>query len=750
MANTTVYPFGQNGILPSGYSAEISKLNSEVNYPPEVYTDITADATVADGYTLSSTPETFNVGEGRSVRYLAAYAYNKRIKKLRVTANANFAEAFAFAKAYWPSASDAEQYGYKLAEGETGIRVATAGESIEVEVPRNTLFIIFNNATSSQQLFATKIEAMFAEMDGGSLTDGLRIDAQKSYLLNISEGRYYNREIVFTKKDVRVGDILNITMSLPDSAVKADLCYLALYDGNGQILWYAGKGSTAVNPEASYSASGKITSDFEYAGMVCSLAGGCTISIENDILNSNAKTGGTHSYGNYTEVNLANCSSASDVYINGKVWATSGNTGRIWKIVPVPAGAKYLSIRSDWQNAVLFLHDYDAPANNLMPDYADVEKQLYSLQNDDVFLPAGTKYVLIQTHNTTDDISPSYVGFAETRPSITGGVDEAIDDYVVGREIEDVSCPDSADVVLSTTDEDATSHDNALLGYFSVVKISDSLFYMYYSCLGKSETFVNDNSQHLAFAYSTDGVNWTRGIPEGIEAPNPGTNLLFTEKVLGVQVFKVPDNEFPFRMLASYNRDETVMYKSADGVNFTKIRTVFPYYCDNQVSCIVRGNIVKVYIRWRSDINGESTVSSDYRFIGVCTLDIDGNVIAPPTTFFGLNLYQASASILDDRREIAFPTRYLPTPSDTQSIQCFIIDGKKVYRRDFDTANLIANDELSFYVAPGLVDIGGEMYLYMSARTAKHNSFSQATTVCRIKRVRVQFDVEGRAWIYKA
>lgn len=714
----------------------------------ESYTEIDEeDGSVVSGYSLGA--DALIKQSGRSYWRFNLYDYKKRLRRARIKAGSNGSAGIAFIRTFDATADTTIYY----ADSQT--HSISTGSTEEIDVPVNTLIILINRY-STANVFPSMIEFLFEDIEGGSLAENSRMEANKySHIVDIEDAVFYNRSIVFNAKDVSVGDRLSIsmTLNLPEgSDGKYYVGWLGCYDSSGNRIDAFGKTLNNEEDDSPYTGTYVVTHDFAYAQLVATAPGGVNITIQST---GKKNIGETGSLGEYTEVDITTYPTATNCYlsqtITGLLWNTSSvHNGRVWRIIDIPEGARYIKVLGKYDVRPIFLQSWTTPSNNLLPDFALPETLLSgpSLLRGEFVIPKGASYVIFMTHSTTIDVGPEYVGFASARPSVVSAVME-MDDVIQGRQIENMSCPVEADVVLSTADSGATQYDNLNIGYFNVLKISEEMYYMYYSCVGMNDyPSANDGAQHLALAYSTDSVNWTRGIPSGITPPVSGTNLVFQNKVVGAQVFKVMDNEYPYRMLASYrtaSNPDTRLYKSADGVNFSLVRVVFDYYMDNQVSCIVKGNIVKVYCRWRSDVDGVSTSANTHRWLGVFTMDIDGNVILPPTTFGGRFFYQASAAVLDDRREVMFPTVY-NSETDTQWIHCYIVEGRNMTRIPLDTSSMIESDEKSYYVAPGLINVGNDMYLYMSCRTTSHNAFS-TSNVTRVKRVKVEFDVEGRPYI---
>lgn len=307
-------------------------------------------------------------------------------------------------------------------------------------------------------------------------------------------------------------------------------------------------------------------------------------------------------------------------------------------------------------------------------------------------------------------------------------------------------------VIMVNDDNDATAHDNLYLGYCSIVQVQPSLYYMYYECRGDG-SFTTNEIQELAFAYSTDGFHWNRKIPEGMEAPVPGTNLLFDWRTDGARVVeqdvvKVMDSDYPFRMIASKGRDtmsQTInMWKSKDGIHFEQMRVLLNAKHDTQVSVIVRGNILKIYLRMRE--NGGNTT----RQIGVMYTDLDGNILSPPTTIFGDGYYQAGASIIDDRRELLLPT-FFDEKNDKNWYDAFIVEGTKITHIETNINDALINSEKDGWgtVCPKIITIGYDQYIYYVQRNYTHGNQligNEAKKRVEIRCSKITWDTKGKPY----
>lgn len=307
-------------------------------------------------------------------------------------------------------------------------------------------------------------------------------------------------------------------------------------------------------------------------------------------------------------------------------------------------------------------------------------------------------------------------------------------------------------VVMANYDTNATSHDNLYIGYSSIVQVRPSLYYLYYESIGDG-SFTNNSVQELSFAYSTDGMHWVREIPSGIEEPVPGTNLIFDwrkdkSRVVEHDVVKVMDSEYPFRMVATKGQGsmpQTInMWKSKDGIHFEQMRVILNEKHDTQVSIIVRGNILKIYLRMRKT-GGNST-----RQIGVMYTDLDGNILSPPTMLFGDYYYQAGASILDDRRELLLPT-YFDEKNDLNWYDAYIVEGTNITHIDTNINEVLINSEEDGWgtVSPKIVTIGYNQYIYYVQRNYTHGGKivgKNTKKQVEIRLSRITWDTKGKPY----
>jgi hypothetical protein len=329
------------------------------------------------------------------------------------------------------------------------------------------------------------------------------------------------------------------------------------------------------------------------------------------------------------------------------------------------------------------------------------------------------------------------------------------DAIIRGGQISKIGSIGNPTILISTKDGFQTSYDNIMIHWSNVLKISDSMYYMYYNALG-TDTEVKPGSTEpkswadctIMFAYSTDGRNWHRGFPEGIVPPFAGKNFISVETpegesspyALEFHIFKVQDAEYPYRMIGNHNYMN--MWKSRDAINFVQYKQILGApYIDSQYSCIPRGNVIKVYHRsydYFSD--GQRNFYPNQRRIGVMYLDLEGNILSPKGTLFGKCTYQASASVLDDKREILFPTIYdSESQDDVEHLSCYIVDGVNIKELAINEAVLTDNGaQKQIYVIPNIISIGEEQFIYYVCSTKTHSeAFSEYVVDNSVQAIRM-------------
>lgn len=287
-------------------------------------------------------------------------------------------------------------------------------------------------------------------------------------------------------------------------------------------------------------------------------------------------------------------------------------------------------------------------------------------------------------------------------------------------------------IMSSPADVTKPGYDNKYLGYFTILQVKPDLFYMYYECNGTNHKVDN----HIAFAYSTDGLNWVKSYPKGVshkvyDENNHRirkSNLVFYQDILEFDVVKVPDPEYPFRMVANerinkdtYRNDtQMCMWKSKDGVNFVDKVVLLPSKHDTQPSVIVRGNIMKIYLRLRGPENLKE------RHVGYMRVDLEGSMITPPTLLSNDLYYTSAASILDDNRELLFPTYFDQNHPDENHYEACIVENNTLYKLDADMRVLNKEGDKWGMICPHIITINHSQYIAYHQANFDHEMRTEA------------------------
>lgn len=358
----------------------------------------------------------------------------------------------------------------------------------------------------------------------------------------------------------------------------------------------------------------------------------------------------------------------------------------------------------------------------------------------DLFLDSGMNDKFFPRTKTSAVIDDSGKNLDDKLAEMGSAIENMGTSGIAANKITQVTFDYNPTVCLSTADSSATQYDNYQFSFFNVLKISDTMYHLYYTSFGKNDNTSSSSYKHLMFAYSTDGTTWVRGFAPNHLAPNPD-GIIFENSVFEHHVFKVQDSNFPYRLICNYGvgkRDRIRLYKSADAINFTLVRDILMGNYDSQMTAIDRGGMIKVYLRLRTATQSSQTGN---RQIGYFYCDYDGNLIAPPTLAFDAeNLYNSAAMPLDSHRDILFPTHY-DADADQQDLRCYIIDNNAVVQVPINTSKIISTNYQTFYVSPrGIVDIGGEQYIFYMARDTQHDTTGG---VSRILKAKIKYNTIG-------
>lgn len=310
------------------------------------------------------------------------------------------------------------------------------------------------------------------------------------------------------------------------------------------------------------------------------------------------------------------------------------------------------------------------------------------------------------------------------------------------------------EVAISTQDEDVSIYDDLDFDYSKVLKISDNMYYMYYHAWGSGTTvpYAIDNTKLVyttLFAHSTDGINWTRGFPEGVTPPYetyPHSVKFLNERGTptyepATNVFIVHDSEYPFRCITSEGSSK--IYKSRDGFTFEQPKLIeYNQVRDTQPGVVLRGDVCKIYGRGWTGGYPTTHPESGYgsRNIIVFYADYNGNLMCQEIPVVEGKYYNNAAFAIDDHREMIIPT-FFEDDNIPIRFDAYIIDGRRITQVNIDSDKMLANGTYKWgTVAPCIIATGGKTYIYYNVVTVSHNqSATSASRVCNMMRIEIKF-----------
>lgn len=299
---------------------------------------------------------------------------------------------------------------------------------------------------------------------------------------------------------------------------------------------------------------------------------------------------------------------------------------------------------------------------------------------------------------------------------------ELLDNYII-------NCPTSPIEIMSSMDKESVARGEKLLNYFKILQVSDTLYYMYYEAFkGK----IIDGEEGVYFAYSTDCKHWIKQFPSSTNSDN----TVIPYNVIGVDVIKVNDEKYPFRMFATRGyEDECGLYmlKSEDGIKFSHEKKVLSGLYDTQNVAVVRNDTIKLYIRkWKDDNN---------RANGYVTVDLEGNLLSSLFMLRDNYLYNSAASIIENEKyDFLFPTYFNTIESLGCSLKAFIVDGYNSKEVTWNFNSWIENDEVWVIISPGILTIDGEHYIAYNTRNWFHDEEMPVGGVSKYKLIKIDID----------
>ena len=157
-------------------------------------------------------------------------------------------------------------------------------------------------------------------------------------------------------------------------------------------------------------------------------------------------------------------------------------------------------------------------------------------------------------------------------------------------------------------------------------------------------------------------------------------------------------------------------------------------YHDTQYAAIVRGEVIKLYLRM-----DEGTPSNNYkRSIGVAYIDIDGNVLTPAYKLIYDYHYTSGACMLDNTRELLIPTWFANSinsapKTENCHLETYIVEGDKWEEIDTNINDCLNEDTLWTTVAQGFVTINFEQYICVTERNTDHATAPDESSIKLVK-----------------
>ena len=303
---------------------------------------------------------------------------------------------------------------------------------------------------------------------------------------------------------------------------------------------------------------------------------------------------------------------------------------------------------------------------------------------------------------------------------------EIVDSYII-------NCPNPPIEIMSSTDKESVARGEKLLNYFKIIQVQDDLYYMYYEAFKGN---IIDIQEGVYFAYSNDCIHWTKKFPY-----STGTdNTVIPYNIIGVDVVKVPDQQYPFRMFATRlyeNEYGLYMLKSKDGFNFSYEKKVLSGLYDTQNVAVVRSDTIKLYLRSWKDYNN--------RKIGYVNMDIEGNVLSSLYLLRDNFMYNSAASIFEeDKYDFLFPTFFYSGKGGISNVMAYIVDGYNSKEISWNFNSWINKEEMWALVSPGILKVGGVNYISYLTRTWHHDEMMPSNGVSKYKLIKIDILHQGR------
>lgn len=320
-----------------------------------------------------------------------------------------------------------------------------------------------------------------------------------------------------------------------------------------------------------------------------------------------------------------------------------------------------------------------------------------------------------------------------TAYSCEKNINEITPSYIFTKDevLYDVTILKNTREIILTNDR---SWETTALYYFNVIKKENEIWEMWYETRDKT---ISDYDMHLCYAYSKNGKDWIKKIPESdLNALQLTNNILkngegYNKKgwVETYVFLDKNDQKSPYRIIYTAididGFEKTFMSKSENGIIWNDPTIVWNNKHDSQFSVTIQenGNYF-VFLRMWDDNHID-------RQIGYAIISPKGKTIVPPTSILNGSLYNSAATHLEKNNFIMFPTVYNPNNQNINIKIGFFQNGKAGLTAQDITADLLQGDPIKWaVVSPGLIKTGkdNEYWVYYYGRTTNHNSLSPSNT----------------------
>lgn len=302
---------------------------------------------------------------------------------------------------------------------------------------------------------------------------------------------------------------------------------------------------------------------------------------------------------------------------------------------------------------------------------------------------------------------------------------------------------ESREIVMTQT----LPKEEQMLGYFKVLKITDNFWQMWYSSWDNKRK--DDYSGYLEYAYSKDGLSWTKEIPGKQSNVLRGTGHPQKDGVVEQDIFIEPADILKYKMIytakdnADNDKEKTFIEESEDGINWVNRRVLWSQKHDSQFSVIQRDDLYYVYLRhWEIENNIR------YRTIGLAVLNKQWNVIQAPKNIFKSDfkskfphLYNPGASKLNKNLDILFPTFFNEKTNEIKFGLAYVRNNIPVLT-DIDLTTDFLDDTNSNWgiISPGLIPASAKnvYWLYYYATNMIHSDYDKAGRKFTYYRIKVK------------